>query len=300
MFETKTVMRPVRFKKNHISLVKDAYYFFLGVSWARFLGLVAAVFLFVNLLFGLLYYETGGISNAVTFADHFFFSTYTISTIGYGDMHPVTFWAHIIVTIEIFTGVLGVAMITGLVFAKFSLPRALVVFSEKAMIDYEDGRGILSIRVANERSNLIADASIKLVLVRLERNEGGEIVRRFQDLPAVRGSTPLFHQAWTVRHIIDVTSSLYSLDEGAFHSGDHAIIVTFSGYDPSMGHFIHERCVYFAHDVIYGGRFLNCLEERGNNQTVLNHHKFHMYKVLDSNELEALGEAIGIIEKLNR
>ena len=59
----------------------------------------------------------------------FYFSIETLATVGYGDMHPQTNYGHLVATVEIFTGMSFLAVMTGLIFARFSRPRARFVFA---------------------------------------------------------------------------------------------------------------------------------------------------------------------------
>ncbi|TMA35078.1 MAG: hypothetical protein E6J83_17810 [Deltaproteobacteria bacterium] len=115
----------------------DLYHLLLTSSWPRLLGLLALAYGAANALFALGYLlEPGALENARpgSFADAFFFSVQTMATIGYGRMVPRTFLANALVTLETLTGLLALAMVTGLVFAKFSRPTARVLFSRVAVI----------------------------------------------------------------------------------------------------------------------------------------------------------------------
>jgi inward rectifier potassium channel len=102
---------------------KDAYHFILARGWPTFFAVVAATFLAANLLFACLYLvQPGCIAHARpgSFEDAFYFSVQTIATIGYGGMYPLTRYAHIVVVFEAMTGILGIALITGLTFTRFA------------------------------------------------------------------------------------------------------------------------------------------------------------------------------------
>ena len=116
--------------------VRSAYHAFLRMSWSRALGTVVVVFVLLNLFFAVLYWLTDGIANARPrfLFDAFAFSVQTLATIGYGYMYPVSKVAHVIVWCEALTGLLLSAVMTGLVFAKFALSGASLVFSKEAVI----------------------------------------------------------------------------------------------------------------------------------------------------------------------
>src|SRR5579863_676960 len=159
---------------------EDLYHFLVTSSWPALIGLIAGAFTFANLLFAAGYYFDQGIENARTgsFADMFFFSVQTMATIGYGKMEPVTLFSNVLVSIEALTGLLALALMTGLVFSKFSRPTARVRFSRYIVIGPRDGVDSLMIRAANLRANRIVEADMHVVLARQEVTVEGETIRR--------------------------------------------------------------------------------------------------------------------------
>jgi inward rectifier potassium channel len=149
----------------------DLYHGLLTASWPRLVLIVAACYVMGNSLFALGYLlDPGGIDHARagSFRDAFFFSIQTMATIGYGQMVPHSLFANILVTLEALVGVVGFALMTGLVFAKFSRPSARVLFSRVAVITQWDGIPSLLFRMANARGDQIVEAQIHLVLAREE------------------------------------------------------------------------------------------------------------------------------------
>ena len=137
----------------------DFYHGVLTASWPVFVLQLALLFLTVNLVFATLYViDRGGIANARpgSFADAFFFSVQTLGTLGYGVMAPRTLYANLLVTAESFTGILIIALFTGIIFARFSRPFARVVFSRVAVVTPFDGVPTLMFRAANQRGNSIS------------------------------------------------------------------------------------------------------------------------------------------------
>jgi inward rectifier potassium channel len=258
--------------------LKDLYHFLLTTSWPRFLTLILGVYLAANLLFATLY-RLGGdcIHNAQpgSFVDAFFFSVQTLSTIGYGFMAPRTGYAHLIVTVETFLALLGVALLTGLMFAKFSRPTARVLFTENAVIARRDGRNCLMIRLANERTNQMLDATVKVILVTNGRTEEGEFVRRFHRLTLTRPDTPLFALTWTVVHVIDEESPLHGLDHAALEGDGAALIVVVTGIDDTLSQPISARRSYIPSEIIWGQRFADVLCGVRDGHIVADFRRFH-------------------------
>src|ERR1700757_243817 len=162
----------------------DLYYRSMTVSWPSFFAVAAVIFLVLNGAFALIYsFGDQPIANAAPqrFLDLMYFSIETLATVGYGDMHPQTDYGHLIATIEIFTGMTFLAVMTGLIFARFSRPRARFVFANCAVVSSRDGRRTLMVRAANARHNAISRATARLWLVRVERQKEGDQLRRFYE-----------------------------------------------------------------------------------------------------------------------
>src|SRR3954469_5439583 len=190
----------------------DLYHNLIARSWGRLLGLVASVYIIANLIFASMYTLGGDcIAGATSFKDRFFFSVQTLSTIGYGTMVPKTTYAHILVTLQAFGGTLFVALVTGLVFAKFSRPTARVMWSKNVVLIERNGKRLLQFRMANERANQIVEAQLRVALARIEVAPDGERMRRFHDLKLARDRNVIFVLTWTAIHEIDETSPLHGL-----------------------------------------------------------------------------------------
>src|ERR1700722_12349945 len=171
------------------AVYQDLYHHFMTVSWPRLFGTIAALFLGFDFLFGCLYRLVPGCIanlNPPGFAGAFFFSVETLATVGYGDMHPQTLYGHTVAMIEIFTGLLMLALITGLMFARFSRPRARFLFSRLAVVRPIDGKLTLMFRAANERANVVQNASAQVRILRDDVTPEGYRLRRIIDLPLVR------------------------------------------------------------------------------------------------------------------
>jgi inward rectifier potassium channel len=194
---------------------RDIYHLVVALSWPRFLFLVVGGELLLNAAFALLYLaRSGAIANVRpgSFADAFFFSVETSATVGYGDMHPVTLYGHIVCTVEIFSGIALTALATGLLFVRFSHPRARIGYAENVVVARHQGCPTLMIRVANLRRNVLYDAVAHLSVILSIPESSGQVVRRVHELQLVRPRLPLFAVAWTVMHRIDETSPLKGYD----------------------------------------------------------------------------------------
>ncbi|MGH7918217.1 MAG: ion channel, partial [Candidatus Binataceae bacterium] len=183
MLTTENEGFPVILRGVKRAYLTDLYHFCLTARWSLLLSLMAASFAIANAIFAALYLLDGGIEHARpgSFADVFFFSVETMATIGYGKMSPVTFVANVLMSIEALVGLTGLAVVTGLIFAKFSRPTARVRFSRRVVVAIRDGVPCMMFRMANVRANQIVEAQVHIVLSRQESTSEGESVRRFYD-----------------------------------------------------------------------------------------------------------------------
>lgn len=234
----------------------DFYHHLITSSWPLLLLQITLAFIVANVLFALGYYLDHGVENARpgSFADVFFFSVETMATIGYGEMAPSTLFAHILMSIEALTGLLSFALVTGLIFSKFSRPTARVRFSRFAVISRRDGVPSLMFRMANVRANRIVEAQIHVVLARQEKTAEGEDVRRFYDLELSRERNAIFAFSWTAIHPITAKSPLFDTTPGALGQADAEITVSLVGLDETFSQTVYARHSYGIEEIIWGAR----------------------------------------------
>lgn len=234
----------------------DFYHYLLVCSWPSLLLQMIAAFLLVNALFGLTYYLVGGVANVRkgSFADVFFFSIETMTTVGYGRMIPVTIAAHFLMTLEAVCGLISFALITGISFAKFSRPTVRVRFSRRAVISNRDGVPSLMFRLANTRANQIVEAHIHVLFARADVTAEGENVWRFTDLELSRDRNGTFRHSWTVIHPITPNSPLYGSTPQSLEQVFGEIVVSLTGLDGVFMQTVYARHSYPARDIMYGAR----------------------------------------------
>jgi inward rectifier potassium channel len=240
----------------------DLYHRLISISWPRLVALVAVAFVALNALFALGYtLGADAIENARpgSFADAFFFSVQTMATIGYGKMAPRTTYANLLVTVEVLVGLMGLALVTGLTFAKFSRPTARVVFSRRAVIAPHDGVPSFMFRMANARGNNIVEAQVHVVLVRNETTAEGERMRRFYDLELARRQSALFALSWTAIHPLTTASPLHALTAAALEAAEAEIVVSLLGFDETFSQTVHARHRYHPADIVWDARFADIL-----------------------------------------
>lgn len=258
----------------------DLYHALLTIRWGWFFLGFVATFWFLNTLFGTLYYLSRGIggANEVTFLDCFFFSVQTLSTVGYGHLHPTNLTANILVAIEILLGLFLISTLTGLIFARFSRPKARILFSTVAVVHERDGVPTLSFRLANERNTHVAEAHIKVFLLRDFVTSEGHRMRRFLDLKLVRDETPALLLSWTVMHVINADSPLYGVSPEEFNNGNMSIQITMNGYDPVLAQTVQKNHAYLPNQIIWDAVFEDSIERVAGNRTRLHYDRLSAYR----------------------
>lgn len=238
------------------------YHWLLTMSWPRYLLLLVGFYFVINILFAIGYYLCGpesfqGIVPAASHGwavDAFFFSVQTVATIGYGRINPVSLTANILVTIESLVGMLGLALATGILFARFSRPSAKILFSHNAVVAPYRGITAFEFRIANERSNQLIEARATLTLGRFEMEEGRR-VRRFHQLSLERSSVVFFPLTWTIVHPIDQSSPLFGATEESLRESDAEFLVLITAIDETFSQTVHARSSYKADEVRWQSRF---------------------------------------------
>lgn len=261
------------------SFWSDLYHGLLTISWPKFWAIISSGYVLANLLFGFVFMMVGGVANARPghFGDYFFFSIQTLGTIGYGNMYPQGVAANILVTFESLIGLFGVAMVTGLAFARFSRPTARVLFSQVAVVTKYNGVPTLMLRIANQRGNQILEAQVRVTCVRQEISPEGFEMRRFYDLSLIRSETPIFFLTWLVMHPIIQESPLYNLGlhEGNIPEEDVIFVVTLTGVDDTFSQTVHARHNYQIHQILPQHRFVDVILPSRLNERVIDYAHFH-------------------------
>ncbi|MER3434479.1 MAG: ATP-sensitive inward rectifier potassium channel 10 [Leptolyngbya sp. ERB_1_1] len=257
---------------------RDPYHLLLTVPSQGCVGLIFAIYLGINVLFALLYLLGGDcVANAPpgSFWDYFFFSVQTFASIGYGAMYPKTFYALSIMTLEAMAGLLAIAILTGLVFARFSRPTARVAFSQVATIAPYEGLPTLCFRAANQRRNQILEAQMRVYLLRDEITSEGHYIRRIHDLALIRSQTPTFALTWLVLHPIDENSPLYGMTPEALVESNCLIQVMLSGIDETVAQVLHDRHTYVPQEILWNHRFIDLVYKTPEGHRFIDYKNFH-------------------------
>jgi Inward rectifier potassium channel. len=239
------------------------YHYLLTISWGRFLAYVAVSYLGLNALFAAGYLLCGesALSGGVThsLADRldraFFFSVDSMATIGYGNVAPETLAANLLVTAESLLGLLGFALVAGIMFARFARPVVDVWFSRNAIIAPYRDRTAFMFRIVNQRSNEIVDLEARVLLSRRKKDGAHVAEREFLPMRLERERVVFFPLSWTIVHPIDESSPLWGMGPDAMLETESEFLILLNGFDETFSQTVHTRSSYKPQEVVWGAKF---------------------------------------------
>lgn len=239
----------------------NAYHTLLSLPVSRLLALVAAAYLVTNLIFASLYWlagpealNAGADSRLSRFEKCIFFSVQTLSTIGYGQLVPNTRAANVLVALEALVGLLGFAVLSALLFARFTRPTAKMSFSRHAIIAPFENGWALMFRLANLRNNDLSNVRVVVSFARWVDDHGGRH-RRFDQLALERESIVFMPLHWVVVHPIGSRSPFHGLSQESLKASDPEIFCSITAEDETFAQTVHARTSYDRHDIVWGARF---------------------------------------------
>jgi len=244
---------------------RDIYRWLLGLSWPHFAAFVAVVYVALNLFFAFFYSldhnSVAGTTTSQWFLDCFFFSVQTLATVGYGHMYPQTIYGHIVSTAEIMTGVFLLAVMTGLIFVRFSRPVARVVFSRSIVIAPLNGKPTLMLRIGNENHHSMVEAKFRIMYSRDQQLAEGGDFRYFYDLKLHFEQITVFPAVLTLRHEINEKSPLHGATMESLEAERALFFVSVVGIDPVIAAEVQTQKDYSWHDLRFGERFVEIYHE---------------------------------------
>ncbi|MGA7125325.1 MAG: ion channel [Chthoniobacterales bacterium] len=278
---------PITVRAGHREFVKvnamkydwrDIYHLVLTLTWPQFAFMILGVYLCINLIFAGLYLLGGNcVAELVpgSFTDHFFFSVETLATVGYGHAYPATLYGHCVATLEILVGLFGLAVLTGLIFVRFSRPTARIRFSSVAVLAPFDGVPTLMIRLANLRHHAMVEADFRLLLMRSEVTKEGEDVRRFYPLRLQFDHLISFPAALTVRHVIDETSPLHGVSSEDLKLTDSRMLASIVCTDPVIQARVQTQTEYVHEQIAWNRQFAEIYTEDEIGRYTVDYSKFN-------------------------
>lgn len=270
-------------RKQSITDAYASYYSLLLMSWPRFIGLVVGLYVAINGIFAFAYLlcgdgalqTTGGQAISSPFLKAFFFSIETFSTIGYGNIVPVSLAANVIVCVEAVSALLGFALATGLIFARFSRPTAKILFSDAAIIAPYNGITAFEFRIINARNNQLIEVGARVLLSKFE-NVDGKRIRKYYSLSLEREKVVFFPLSWTVVHPIDDQSPMHGCTREDLIAADAEFLILLTGIDETFSQTVHARSSYRAEELVWGAKFGNIFVQNEHGQiTGIDMERFH-------------------------
>jgi len=254
----------------------DLYHSLITISWGKFLLLVSSSFFLINLFFAFVYsfLEKASVSavelenSTQRFWDAFFFSVQTMTTVGYGAMSPVTNAAKIVSSVESFIGLLGIALMTGVLYGRFSRPMTKIKYSKNVLIaPYQDGKALM-FKMANQRSSKLIEAEVTVVF---SYSKNGKQV--FERLPLELEKINFFALSWTVVHPIDKDSPLQNFKP----SEDAEVVILVKAFDDTFSQTVYSRMSYLSSEFIWDAKFESSIKQE-DGQMMIDLGKLNDYK----------------------
>ena len=242
----------------------ELYHWLISISWKHFILVVLLWYTIVNLIFAALYAVVGvegltGIDNTTRMSkmfDAFFFSSQTLTTLGYGRIAPVGMGASIVAAVESMFGVLSFSLATGLLYGRFSRPQSKIAYSTHAVVaPYRSITGFM-FRVVNLKKSQLIEAQVE-ISISMQKPDGKS--RIFESLALERDRIQFFPLSWTIVHPIDESSPLFGMTEDTFKKSDAEFIIMIKAFDESFSQTVYSRSSYDFAEVIWGAKFISMM-----------------------------------------
>lgn len=254
----------------------SVFHWLIKMSWLHFFVVMFLGYILINLFFASIYFAAGieGLSgdhsNDITlqFLDAFYFSSQTLTTVGYGYFSPLSEFHSLLASFESFIGLMSIAMATGLLYGKFSKPRAGIVFSKKALISpYKEKENGLMIRLANAKGNQIINLSSKMMISWIDPNSNGKS-RKYYLLKLEINTIDMLATSWNVVHPINENSPLYNVSYEELERREAEVIIQLQGYDETYSQEVYKRTSYKCDEMVWGAKFDPILDHEDGQATL--------------------------------
>jgi len=275
-------------RRNARGGVHGVYQSLLEISNTHFIITVLVSFVCINLFFAILYYLVGpehligvrGETPLEHFLDCFYFSSQTFTTVGYGAIAPRGVLASTIASLEAFTGLLTFALATGLLYSRFSKPRAQLVYSRNAIIaPYLDGKALM-FRLANSRNNVLMEMEAQVILMMAQSDDIQN--RKYYNLKLEVNRIQFVPLSWTLVHHIDESSPLAGLSQQDVINGKAEVLILIKAFDDTFNQTIHSRYSYIAEEFVWDVKFVKAFSLGEDGNVVLDLEDLHVYNAVDT------------------
>ena len=264
------------------------YHHLTDSSWGFFFIRVGMLFLIINSLFATIYVFLGveylrGVQTGSIWEDFshaFFFSVQTFTTVGYGAMSPIGMATNWVASLESFVGLFFVAVVTGVLFSRFTKPKAQIIYSKNAVIAPYKGMQALMLRIANLRDHKIMNLEATISATWIDDSNGHE-VRKYANLKLERKRVFLFPLSWTIVHPFDKDSPFYGKDFGPLNRLNVEFLVMLEGYDESYNQMIYSNTSYVCDEVIWNAKFKPMFYSDDEKGTILELDRINDYEMVE-------------------
>jgi len=254
----------------------SVFHWLIKMSWIRFFLFMFLGYLIINFIFASLYYSAGieglsgdhSLTRSDQFLEAFYFSSQTLTTVGFGYLSPISTFHSLLATFESFIGLMSFAMATGLLYGKFSKPKSGIIYSKNALISpyKEDGRGLM-IRLANAKDNHLLNVKANMMISWVDKNSEGNS-RKYYALPLEISMINMLPASWTIVHPIIEESPLFNLTYEELSSGEAEVILQLEAYDETYSQHVHTRTSYKYNEIVWGAKFIPILGHDGSYATL--------------------------------
>lgn len=269
--------------EKHIGF--DMYHWLIGISWLKFIALVFVSYIIVNTLFAIIYFMIGAdkfggleVADSEKFSQLFFFSAQTLTTVGYGHIFPNSSFVSSVAAIESMLGLMGFALVTGLLYGRFAKPKADIQFSKDALIaPYGDITGFM-FRIGNRKQNELIETECKIALAinNLETKK-----REFHFLELERNQINFLPFTWTIVHPIDDKSPLFNVSESEMEARDAEFVILIKSITDTYFQTVYSRMSYKPKEIVWNAKFTPMKQKpRRDGSISINLNEIHSYQKL--------------------
>lgn len=239
------------------------YYWLINLHWVKLLAYGMIGYFTVNLLFALAYFLggpdqlSGGLDQQTKtdlFLHCFYFSTQTLTTVGFGFISPIKGYSSILAAFEAMIGLLAFAFATSVLYGRFSKAKSKILFSDSMVVSPYRGIKGLKFRIANPRKTQLIDLEVRVIYSYLIKEDGAS-KRRYNPLPLEIDFINMFPLPWTIVHPLDESSPIRNKSDKDLENDQTEFIIILKGYDETFNQYVHQINSYRAEEVIFDADF---------------------------------------------